>query len=698
LTRLTVAVLLGVLILAPPGLGAEKGTSGPLQERGADAELVAGELIVQFEDGVSLAERRQALGGARVVESLGVPGLVLVRLAEGSSVRTSAAALTREAGVVFAEPNYIRHYTQVPPNDDRYPELWGLNQVSDADIDAPEAWATTTGSNSVIVGVVDSGVAYDHPDLAGNIWANDDDDGDGTDDDSNGFIDDVRGWDFVQEDNTPLDYNGHGTHVSGTIGAVGNNTIGVTGVNQDVAIMPLRAGGVDGLTDADIFQAIDYACDNGADVVNGSFGGPGKSLALANLLKSVACRNTLFVFAAGNDGAVLTNNTAATNAYPCEYHRPAPHGFSVPNVVCVAASTKSDTLASFSNRGPTAVHLAAPGGNGSGTPAQEILSTWPAYDAEFGPDDIETAGTWGDPVNVGNPAAPLWDRRSGVANSGTFALSDSPGNYANSAVTTIRNMTAIDLTGELGCLIDYETRLAVEGNFFDAFGIFAGLDTAAVDEEIAAWSGSTGGEFFLLTSDLSLFDGESTVYLRFFLDSDNTVTMDGAYVDDVVVKCLRPNGEGYEAIPGTSMASPHVAGVAALLLAANPALTVAKLKNALLKGVDKKGSFTNRVSTGGRLNAARSIAVALDVTPPNTTITARPPASTRARTATFRFTSTQAGSTFQCRHMNGPWVACKSPKTYRGLGVGMHTFRVRAIDPSLNMDQTAAVDTWRVRP
>ena len=144
--------------------------------------------------------------------------------------------------------------------------------------------------------------------------------------------------------------------------------------------------------------------------MNGSFGGPDKSLALANLLKSVPCRNTLFVFSAGNDGAVLTNNTAATNAYPCEYHRPAPHGFSVPNVVCVAASTKSDTLASFSNRGPAAVHLAAPGGNGSGTPSQEILSTWPAYHNVFGPDDIETAGTWGDQVNIGNPAAPLWDR------------------------------------------------------------------------------------------------------------------------------------------------------------------------------------------------------------------------------------------------------------------------------------------------
>jgi subtilisin family serine protease len=636
---------------------------------------------VQFRAGVPSAARRDVLGSSRVAGALGAPGLTLVRLTEGASVRASAAALARDPRVSFAEPNYIRRYAQVPPNDPLYSQLWALNQVSDFDIDAPEAWATTTGSDQVVVGVIDSGVTYDHADLAGNMWSHP--------------VTGAPGRDFVEEDDTPLDYNGHGTHVAGTIGAVGNNMIGVTGVNQDVAIMALRAGHNE-LEDADIIQAVNYACANGADVVNGSFGSPDKAQALANAIKSVPCRNTLFVFGAGNDGANLTNNTRATNAYPCEYHRAPPHGFSAPNVLCVGASTRGDLLSGFSNRGPRSVHLAAPGGNTSSAASQQILSTWPGYQTVWGPDDMETAGTWGDQINVGNPAAPSWDHRAGPATSGTFALSDSPTEYRNNALTTIRNMTAIDLTGELGCLIDYEARVDTEPDF-DWFGIFAGTTTLAEDAEIAAWTGTTEGLFFALTSDLTQFDGEPVVYVRFFLESDETIRRDGAYVDDVLVKCLQPGGAGYEAIQGTSMASPHVAGVAALLLDANPNLTVAKLRNAVLKGVDKKAAFANRVSTGGRLNANRSVAVALDVTRPNTIINGRPPASTTSRRATFRFRSNEAGSTFQCRHMNGAWLSCRSPKLYTGLAPGLHRFRVRAIDRALNVDPTAAMDTWRIR-
>jgi hypothetical protein len=145
------------------------------------------------------------------------------------------------------------------------------------------------------------------------------------------------------------------------------------------------------------------------------------------------------------------------------------------------------------------------------------------------------------------------------------------------------------------------------------------------------------------------------------------------------------------------MATPHVAGAAALLLAQEPGMSPAKLKNALLKGVDKKNSLKDRVSTGGRLNLNRSLAIAMDHTPPETTITGRPPNRTQNTKATFKFTSNEAGSRFQCKHMNGSWQSCSSPKVYKNLGPGLHSFAVRAIDRNGNVDPTPAMDSWRIR-
>ena len=193
--------------------------------------------------------------------------------------------------------------TPLTPNDARFAELWGLHQPSDADIDAPEAWGTETGDAGVVVAVVDSGVAYSHPELDGNIWVNPDEiAGNSVDDDGNGFVDDVRGWDFVSEDNDPRDFLGHGTHVAGTIGAEGNNGAGVPGVNWDVSLMALQAGDSFGLATEDIVASFLYACREGAKVVNGSFGGFFPSPSIRAAVQDPACQNTLFVFAAGNDG------------------------------------------------------------------------------------------------------------------------------------------------------------------------------------------------------------------------------------------------------------------------------------------------------------------------------------------------------------------------------------------------------------
>jgi hypothetical protein len=170
----------------------------------------------------------------------------------------------------------------------------------------------------------------------------------------------------------------------------------------------------------------------------------------------------------------------------------------------------------------------------------------------------------------------------------------------------------------------------------------------------------------------------------------------GVYLDELRAKCLAASGQAYDAISGTSMATPHVAGVAALVLAANPSFGPADVKNAILNNVDVVPGLATVVSTSGRLNAAKALGIVPDDTKPNTTITAGPRGKVKAKKATFKFTSTEAGSTFQCKHMKGPWKSCTSPQTYTKLKPGKHTFQVRAIDNAGNIDASPAKRTWTV--
>jgi subtilisin family serine protease len=299
----------------------------------------------------------------------------------------------------------------VLPNDPRFADLWGLSQPSDADIDAPEAWGVESGDPGVVVAVVDTGVAYDHPELDGNVWANTADPPGGGDQDGNGFVDDFRGWDFVDDDNDPRDLDGHGTHVAGTIGAEGNNSAGIAGVNWDVSLMPLRAGDSSGLSSSDIVASFVYACREGAHVVNGSFGGYSPSGSVLAALQSAECANTLFVFSAGNDAS--SNDDFPV--YPCNHGAPFPEA-DLPNIVCVAATNKLDGLAEFSNYGFGSVDLAAPG--------VDILSTFPAY-STVATDDFETdlPGRW---VATGLAGNRIWGRTTEASAGGSFSVADSP--------------------------------------------------------------------------------------------------------------------------------------------------------------------------------------------------------------------------------------------------------------------------------
>ena len=282
------------------------------------------------------------------------------KVSPGKDIDEVIAQLSQLPGVVYAQPNYRWSMQAGPlvPNDAKFSSLWGMNNTGqskgtpDADIDAPEAWGLHTGTGNVVVAVIDTGVNYNHADLQPNIWTNPFEiAGNGVDDDSNGFIDDIHGADFVNNDGDPMDDQGHGTHVSGTIGARGNNGTGVAGVDWNVQIMGLKfldnAG--NGYTD-DAVRALNYVLEMKASGINvvltsNSWGGGAFDQALLDAIAATGSAGLLFVASAGNNGASSPN-------YPALY--------SLDNIISVAATDRKDQLASFSNYG-TSVDLAAPG-------------------------------------------------------------------------------------------------------------------------------------------------------------------------------------------------------------------------------------------------------------------------------------------------------------------------------------------------
>ena len=307
-------------------------------------------------------------------------GFTTVALDDTVSVFDALTAYRTDPNVLYAEPNYQIQLQQIP-DDTQWTNMWGLHNTGqlggtvDADIDAVEAWDVTTGSGNTVVAVIDTGVDYTHPDLADNMWSNlaELNGQPNVDDDGNGFVDDIYGYDFFNDDGNPMDDHSHGTHVAGTIGAVGNNGLGVVGVNWDIQIMAIKFLGDDGTGDlGDAIEAIDYAVANGATISNNSWGFNGAfSPALHDALLQAGNAGHIFAAAAGNGGFFGIGMDNDTQPF-------YPAGFGLDNVVSVAALDRNDNLAIFSNYGRNSVDLGAPG--------VDILSTVPGggYDTFSG--------------------------------------------------------------------------------------------------------------------------------------------------------------------------------------------------------------------------------------------------------------------------------------------------------------------------
>ena len=319
---------------------------------------VEGEYIVRFRDGVTKADAKakvEALGGT-VRRSYSLINAAYVQLPGGADANAFTAALAADSSVSYVEPN-MRFTIDATPNDADYSKLWGMKNsgqtggTAGCDINAETAWDYTTGSKNVVIGVIDTGVDYTHPDLAANMWMNPGEVPDnGVDDDGNGYIDDVYGWDFANNDSDPMDDHSHGTHCSGTIAGVGNNGQGVAGVNWTAQIMALKFLGADGSgSTADAVGCVEYATQMGAKLTSNSWGGGGFSQALYDAIAAAGDAGMLFIAAAGNDG---TDNDQMPH-YPSSYDLDC--------IVAVAATDHNDELATFSCYGATSVDIAAPG-------------------------------------------------------------------------------------------------------------------------------------------------------------------------------------------------------------------------------------------------------------------------------------------------------------------------------------------------
>ena len=350
-----------------------------------EQEYVPGEVIVGLEEDATQADlaaiNRQT--DAQTEEDLPRSDVNLLDLPPELGVGEAVRRYEASPDVEYAEPNF-RIYPSVSPNDPSYTRLWGLNNTgqsiggqagtADADTDAPEAWNTATGTAATVVAVIDEGVDVSHPDLRNNAWKNSGEvPGNGVDDDRNGYVDDVNGWDFANDDASVYDpdpINGtgdeHGTHVAGTIAAEGNNAVGITGVNWQAKVMALKFLGPNSGSTLDAVEAINYAVAKGADISNNSWGYVGApSRSLRDAITRADDAGHLFVAAAGNGGADGVGDNNDANTSNTNY----PSSFANPNVVSVAATDNRDALASFSNFGASTVDLAAPGVN--------VLSTLP---------------------------------------------------------------------------------------------------------------------------------------------------------------------------------------------------------------------------------------------------------------------------------------------------------------------------------
>jgi thermitase len=355
-TRIAIASsLICALLLSSSLAKAHEKKNGP--------QFIPGQFVVELSmrtNEVDTQAIERTLGGT-IIDHVR-DNMVVIQRNPIEAPTKALAALRQSRFVMQVDPNWILHTTKTP-NDSDFGKLWGLSNSGGVDADgvkglkgidigAEKAWDKTTGSKDVVIAIIDTGVDFKIPDLTPNAWTNEKELNGvaGVDDDANGYVDDIHGFNFVDNKGDSTDDNGHGSHCAGTIGARGDDGAGVAGVNWNVSIMAVKfldANGSGSLANG--IKAIDYARKNGARILSNSWGGGPFTQTLFDAIAETEKAGELFVAAAGNDGADADKDPA----YPA--------GYKIENIISVAAIDMRGNLADFSNFGATTVHLAAPG-------------------------------------------------------------------------------------------------------------------------------------------------------------------------------------------------------------------------------------------------------------------------------------------------------------------------------------------------
>ncbi|MCJ7524921.1 MAG: S8 family serine peptidase, partial [Candidatus Aminicenantes bacterium] len=603
-----------------------------LDKSNAPKPYADSEVLVKFKQGIDLAAVNKFAAAHslklkkhfKFLSTSNGQEIVLLKSTKKIDAEVLAKTLRGDPKVEYATPNYRRELA-LTPNDTDFVngKLWGMHNTgqtggtADADIDAPEAWDISTGSSSVIVAVVDTGLDYTHPDLAANCWKNPGEiAGNGVDDDGNGYIDDVYGIDPAGTNGTvgdtdPMDGYGHGTHCAGSIGARGNNSRGVVGVNWNVKIMGLKffddAG--EGGYDADSIECIQYAVYqkiHGQNVVaiNASWGSvPGStqdSGPLRDAIEFATNAGIVFCAAAGNGGSDgVGDNNDRTGGRNHHY----PSDYTLPGIIAVAATDHNDALGSFSNYGATSIDLGAPG--------VAILSTIPPIYIP-GSNDIffdnmnGGVGNWTHGAISGTDYWQITTDQEGFANA-SFPVpsppnfwSDRPAsNYADNSNTWLAYNANIDLSGYVGQKIYFSIGSAlafeVSDHGYVEFSNNGGSTWTTIhDFTDEGWYWSNWSWLIPDSYKTSQFR------MRFRLQSNNDgTTWIGWLIDNVGIGLANTY---YDSWNGTSMATPHVTGAVAYLASIFSNETVAQRKSRILNGGDSKTSLAGKTVTGKRLN------------------------------------------------------------------------------------------------